>query len=243
MIPSLAAAFAPPFHWYAASLRLAGGSAADDGAVPPLDMERMRPVLARFAVPFAQADRRATVSLWSQYYFAALIVPTVAVAARLGRRLPVAAAHLRLRADENGAPAAFLLRDDGAACGGADPLSCLVDGHLAPVIGAMSSAFAATPRLLWSNAAAILEWSLSQAAADDAAHPGIVRHGFALLAAEALPDGRRNPLFEPVRYPVEGGAPVRRRRVCCLRYLLPGDGGCGPLCPLPAVRGTGCEGE
>lgn len=93
-----------------------------------------------------------------------------------------------------------------------------------------------TARLLSSNAATILEWTLSQAGTDGAASGKVLQHGFAMLAAETLPQGRRNPLFEPVRYPLEGRVPTRRRRVCCLRYLLPGEENCGSLCPLPDVR-------
>ena len=45
-----------------------------------------------------------------------------------------------------------------------------------------------------------------------------------------------NPMFGAVCYPLESGEPVRRRKICCLRYLLPGDEGCGSLCPLLKVR-------
>ncbi|WP_411037260.1 siderophore-iron reductase FhuF [Shinella sp. BYT-45] len=236
MIASLAGAFAPPFQWYGGHLELAGGDDAD--AVRPLDMPRIAALVARFETPFSAADRRAAVSLWSQYYFAALIVPTVAVAARLGRTLPVEITRVRLRAAEDGTPAAFLLASDGEPIdeAGPAPLSVLLENHLIPFIETMSSAFGVTARLLWSNAATVLEWSLFQAGTDGAASGRVLQHGLAMLKAQTLPDGRRNPLFGQVRYPLENGVPVRRRRVCCLRYLLPGEEACGSLCPLPDIR-------
>ncbi|MDZ4368703.1 MAG: (2Fe-2S)-binding protein, partial [Afipia sp.] len=48
------------------------------------------------------------------------------------------------------------------------------------------------------------------------------------------PSSQRNPMFEAVRYPVEQGEPVRRRKLCCLRYLLAGVDDCGSLCPMHA---------
>ncbi|MEW9612511.1 siderophore-iron reductase FhuF [Shinella sp. S4-D37] len=219
-------------------MELAGDD--DAGSVRPLDMQGIGALVARFEAPFGAADRRAAISLWSQYYFAALIVPTVAVAVRLGRTLPIEITRIHMRITEDGTPTAFLLASDGEPIDEADPapLSVLLENHLVPFIETMSSAFGVTERLLWSNAATILAWSLSEAGKDGAKSGRGLQHGFSMLNAEILPNGRRNPLFGQVRYLLENDMPVRRRRVCCLRYLLPGEETCCSLCPLPDIRKT-----
>ncbi|HDZ38600.1 MAG TPA: hypothetical protein ENH62_09990 [Marinobacter sp.] len=46
-------------------------------------------------------------------------------------------------------------------------------------------------------------------------------------------DGRRNPLFQPVNYLIAttGEGHDRRRRLCCIRYLIPELDYCSN-CPL-----------
>ncbi len=90
--------------------------------------------------------------------------------------------------------------------------------------------------MLWSNAGNIAENIVGECAAQlGADHPGVV-HGRALFAAKSLPDGRRNPLFEPVRY-FPNRTPARRRRICCLRYRIAAL----PLCKTCPPRPTGRE--
>ncbi|MBS1165685.1 MAG: TonB-dependent siderophore receptor [Proteobacteria bacterium] len=53
-----------------------------------------------------------------------------------------------------------------------------------------------------------------------------------------LADGTDNPLQGLIkRIPDAGGTSLQsQRKVCCLRYLVPGVGGCGATCPLPQGR-------
>src|SRR5882757_7937226 len=56
----------------------------------------------------------------------------------------------------------------------------------------------------------------------------------------AMPDwrGRPNPLHDAVRYVSEAGSRHRRRRVCCLQYLLPDRRFCS-ACPVPVAGSVG----
>lgn len=98
----------------------------------------------------------------------------------------------------------------------------------------MLDAHGVTRRLLWSNGATILEWTPSQASADDVLSRAVAECGLARLAEAKMPGEACNPLLRPVRYIDESTIAVRRR-VCCLRYLLPGEDHCGSLCLLPEV--------
>ncbi|HSP30993.1 MAG TPA: siderophore-iron reductase FhuF [Halomonas sp.] len=74
-----------------------------------------------------------------------------------------------------------------------------------------------------------------------AEHPLVNREALeaakALLEARTLPNGKRNPLFQPVRhFQPKGSEEVKRvRKLCCLRYLLEEFDTCG-TCPL-----EGCD--
>lgn len=116
----------------------------------------------------------------------------------------------------------------------------LLDGHLAPLIAFVAREFAVSPKLLWTNAAASFAWTLQQCAAlPEADGAALAEAEGRLTLAEAWPTGR-NPFAGALRpspfVPLEQCS----RRVCCLRYLLPGWADCGSFCPLPARgRATG----
>ncbi|WP_336493113.1 siderophore-iron reductase FhuF, partial [Methylobacterium nigriterrae] len=72
------------------------------------------------------------------------------------------------------------------------------------------------PRVLWSNAASLYAWIVAEIAHDPSVPAAVVAGAEAVMLRHHWPDGRRNPLHAPPRTAGE-----RRRRVCCLRYLLP----------------------
>lgn len=128
----------------------------------------------------------------------------------------------------------LVLADDGRPSAGRGTRYLpLFEGHVAPLIERFSGHFGVSPRLLWTNAAAIFEWALHQVATTSEANPDALDEGFALLAARIDTQGRRSLMADAVRYPLLDGEPTRQRKLCCLRYLLPGVAYCGSLCPLP----------
>lgn len=187
---------------------------------------------------YAGDDARALLSQWSKRYLSIVLRPAV-LAALLGQRpllMPLPACTLAL---QDGVPVALWLPADSAQ---ASNLSAAVRyrslcvEHLAPLFQALAATVRISQRVLWCNAGNQIEALLSNAhqwsdagarAAADAAYlfesPGF----FELEQA--------NPLRRPVRYLATASAhlanPLRTRRVCCLRYLLPGEALCSS-CPL-----------
>ncbi|WP_159999404.1 siderophore-iron reductase FhuF [Roseomonas sp. 18066] len=182
-------------------------------------------LLARFATRYpAPADPRAVASLWSKYHFSTWLVPALAANLLLGLDLPVALDEAGLRLAADGETIGLDIPGPGAPVG-ADRFARIVDRHLAPLIEALAKASGAAPRVFWGNAGALMELTLTRLR-DGFAGCGGLEALAALLAARLDAAGRPNPLHAPVRY-----VPERQRRVCCLRYPVPGLGFCG-ICPL-----------
>lgn len=194
-----------------------------------------------FGAAYEGGDRRAVASLWSQWYFGALLVPATAVMLLDRRVFPLRLDQLGVAMDpERHHAVAFHLPGTGNSAPDADPFELfhdLVWNHLDPLIRSISRSARVSERLLWSNAGGYVEWTVRQLEGrpDGAAAAAA---GDRLLAARCWPDGSPNPLFHPVLYVPEGETRVRRRRICCMRYMLPGVGGCGGVCPLARVRGA-----
>jgi ferric iron reductase protein FhuF len=106
--------------------------------------------------------------------------------------------------------------------------------HAAPVIEAMATTGKVSPKLLWSNLAVYADWAIREFGAEDQT---LQAAALDLVTCETWPDGWRNPMSGQLRRENDtDGACFTRRKVCCLRYLLPGVPGCGMICPLPAGR-------
>lgn len=232
-LPSFASRFPEALAWYRDKLVLPGGAAEIVSGQDLLAGAAER-LMARFATLYPDSDRRALVSMWSQWHFGALVIPAT-VAILLGERdLPLELDRIAIVPQEAGLTSAIVIADEGGRrVDGSDPFARLFEGHVAPLISHLAGQFRVSPRLLWANAAAIFEWTLQQM-------PAALADAETLAAAHQRlerrlePSGQRNPMFEAVRYPVEQGEPVRRRKLCCLRYLLAGVADCGSLCPLHA---------
>ena len=227
MIPALAPLFAGDFQHYRDVLVL-----PDDLRVGvPLRTfptgDYLNDVLMRFGSAYPDSDPRAVASIWSKYYFIKLIPPVVAASLILDHRLPLHLDHLQLILDEGGLPAAFKLPDPGQRWtpGPADAFERfedLMEHHLRPFIDTFARHSRLSPKVLWSNAGNYFEWLLGVLA--NAMPHADVSHGFQLLNARHLRDGRRNPLYQPVCYLKVAGQnePKRQRRVCCIRYRVNG---------------------
>lgn len=214
---------------------LPGSTAPTVPAADLLAPDRLGPLRARHRAHHPDATPAAVLSLWSMAYFATLAIP--------GAALAVAGAAPRLGLRE----VAVLPGDDGTVqavrldLGAADPspeaaLARLVDDHLAPVVAALAAEGIVAPRLLWTNAAHYLDWTLREACRHLALPDDRAAALVATVEAPRRPDGTPNPLAGCIRYRPATPHPVRRRKVCCLRTLVPGAKTCGSLCPLPEVN-------
>lgn len=238
MIPSLAPCFAGNLHWYRDTLVLPGTHERVIAGRSLLEPGIAEDLMARFEVGYHGADRHALVSMWTQWHFGVVVIPATAAALLLDRDLPVDLDAIAIVPHEEGRTAALVIPHDGSPSGGGtrERFSGLFSGHVEPLIHDFAARFDVSRRLLWTNAAAIFEWTLRQVEETGMACPAAVEEGRALLHRRNDGNGRPNPLCGAVRYPLEQGRPVRRRKICCLRYLLPGVEDCGSLCPLPQMR-------
>ena len=220
--------------------RFAGSIRPDDG-VPHLagrgllELATLRGLIDRFAATQAGGEPRAIVSMWSQWHFSNVIVPTTVARLLAGVSLPASLADGRFALHDNGCTAGVVIPPDHplpprqAKAG----LESLIDGHLSPLIALLASHFGVSAKLLWNNAAVSLAWSVQQCAAD----PRVDREGLAaaqaLLTAALTSAGRKNPLDGALRPSALAPMENCQRKICCLRYLLPGMADCGSFCPLP----------
>ncbi|EHS50232.1 ferric iron reductase [Rhizobium sp. PDO1-076] len=209
-----------------------------------LDEGRFNAVIDRYAARFPEGtDRRALVSLWSLYYVSALGMGAAIAWLELRRSLPLALDELTVLIDPStAAPKGFLLADIGTISDRSgngirihDALSPVIRDHLEPWIHAVAAHSGLGKKVLWTSAAGYIDWMIRE----------IGRLGNKALEIEALPliedaswpDGWRNPLYRTLRFePGPDGSVISQRRVCCLRYAVPGVGGCGQVCPVAEGR-------
>jgi len=188
--------------------------------------------LAPFAAGFGEADRRAVVSLWSQYYFALLATPALTALMRCGRPLPLAFEATRLELDAEGRPARLLI-DAGEAEGASSPptgLNGLIEGHLRPFIALCHARCGVAPRVLWGNAATILDYVAREIGGGE---PSACDEVASCLGWRPGSGCARTPLAQALCSDASGCL----RRACCLRHRLPGVASCGPRCPLERQTG------
>lgn len=195
----------------------------------------------RFGRTYGHGDRRAVASLWSKWHFSALAAHGLAANLLLERDLPLGLHELYLMQSDEGQTAGLVLPHAGKPLAELDPgarFATLLDAHLTPLIEALAGATGASPKVFWSNAGNYFEYFAGALADHPMAGPDVGEPAQALMERRSLPDGRRNPLFRPVRYvtPADPGKPARVRRLCCIRYLIDELGYCAN-CPLECRRG------
>src|SRR3712207_5271129 len=112
MIPSLAPCFTGVFVHYKDALALPGEYNPVIPGRDLLDRNVSESLLAQFAEVHAGGDRRAIVSMWTQWHFGALIIPTTAAMLLLGRDLHVDLERISIAMDDKGKTAAIILPDE-----------------------------------------------------------------------------------------------------------------------------------
>lgn len=207
-----------------------------------LDPPRLTALLDRFGTRYRHGDRRAIASLWSKWHFSTLFVHSLATNLLFERDLPLGLHELHLIQSSDGQTAGLELAHAGKPLADLDPVSrftTLLDHHLTPLIQALADTTGASPKVFWSNAGNYFEYFANALTHHPMAAPDTGAPARALMACRTLPDGRRNPLFQPVRYvtPTPPDRPARVRRMCCIRYLIDDLGYCAN-CPLACRRGA-----
>lgn len=235
----LRAVFAGEHAWCADKLRLAADL---PGAIPLpafFEAERFGAMLDRFAGARGADDRRVALSFWSLYYFSALAIPFV-VARRAGWNLPLQLDGMTIALDDEDLPTAFGLPHEGAPrpCSETPSgmLQPLVTMHLGEAVRLLKAVGGLAPKLAWNNAAVYVDYALKATAGASAAGGADNWAAGELFETPRFADGTANPFLGCLRHEEAGGIRHCRRKVCCLRYRLPGVPGCGELCALPERR-------
>lgn len=202
------------------------------------DPQQFDAMISRYAARFPDTDRRATVSVWTMYYFSHLVVSPLLFWLVDGRILSLGAGNLSARLNpETVLPAGFILEDAGTQDRSLSVFGAMesaIHGHARPLIDTISERAGVSPKLLWSNVAVYADWVIREICAS---MPERRDAALALLDQKDWQDGSPNPLVGWMRQEIgPDGACFLQRRVCCLRYLLPGVPGCGMICPIPAGR-------
>lgn len=194
----------------------------------------LQEALRRFALRFPGAHPKALASIWIKLYFNALLVPLLAASALADWEFPTELDDLALRLDADGAPVLIELPHAGAYLPAMDAtprLQQLVRTHLSGFITAFASHTRLAQRLLWNNAAVIAEDTLEQCDQLFPQHPAISVHRDVLIVSASWPDGLANPMHAPTRLHQRTHGEIRLRKLCCLRYDIPGLDYCVD-CPL-----------
>ncbi|WP_211928309.1 siderophore-iron reductase FhuF [Ciceribacter sp. L1K23] len=203
------------------------------------DASRFAGIIDRYASRFGEADRRAVVSMWTMYYFSTLAISATIFWLEMRRSLPLALEEVAVCLDpETAEPRCFVLQNAGEEAhhlqiGSA--LQPLLLRHATPLIAAISENTGVARRLVWSNLVAYFAWIVTEIGRlTDSA---LEAEGLELLQTALWSEDIPNPMLGLVQeISGSGGVTINRRRVCCLRYLLPGIAGCGEVCPLPGGR-------
>ena len=202
-----------------------------------LDLSMREAIEHRFVLRFAASfDVRAVQSIWMKWYLNAFIPPVLMADVLLGQTISVDLPGLRFVMADDGRVAAVKIGGTRNSSG-EEPfrrLRPLLFDHFAPLIEMWCDRTEVTARVFWSNVGNTFEAMLRRLEAVSGPSQRL-SEAQRWLSEPASPAGEPNPVFDAVHYVLEGGAPERRRRVCCLQYLLPDRRFC-KACPIEEAR-------
>lgn len=179
-----------------------------------------------------ETHARALLSQWTKYYFGFTATAGLVSAALLRRPLDMSVDKTQVVLRDGLPIAAYFARDalQPVECDPALRYAPLVE-HLNTVIDTLCAMTRIAPRVLWSNAGNLLDYLFEQCAPQSDL-TGDMAWLFGPLAA----NGEANPLRLPVRKAKPRAAslpnPFSARRVCCVRYEIPGETQLCGRCPL-----------
>lgn len=187
------------------------------------------PFVRRFGV----FEPRAVRSIWMKWYLNAFLPPFLLADLLLARTFAVALDDIAFIIADDARVAAVRIDQPVLDTSAADlhaRFETLIFHHFAPLIDLWSAHSEVTRRVYWSNVGNTFEAMLRRVesvSGRSARFDGAQR----LIETPVWRDGRANPLHGAVHYVENDGVVERRRRVCCLQYLLPDRRFCS-ACPI-----------
>ncbi|APG91817.1 ferric iron reductase protein FhuF [Sinorhizobium americanum] len=232
----LSAAFAGPHAWCNEKMLLSADLVDGIPLTEFFASGAFDRALSTYAASFEGGDRRAVASMWSLFYLSSLTIPYVVAWALERQVLPISFDQMTVALSADGLPRALGVPAPGEWSHGDgqeifSALQPLMDEHLVRVIAHLKSVGGIAPKLAWNNAAVYIDYALRSAGTEP-----LNDQADAMTSLRLMPNGAPNPFFDCLRHEDEDGARVCRRKICCLRYLLPGIPSCGSLCALPNQR-------
>lgn len=191
--------------------------------------------LRNYAQTFKECDPRATASYWSLFYCARLITPYL-LAAKNGIVLPLT--DLSISIEPSGLPKSFHYSPEKVQYKIFDAtiaVRSLIDSHLEYFISQMKQVAGLSQKLLWNNAAVYIDHALKSATRCPA-NEDVTCGKTSICNMPWFFDGRPNPISNCLKYEEISGNIICRRKLCCLRYQLPGIPTCGELCAKSEIR-------
>lgn len=198
-----------------------------------LDAEMQAEIDKRFLTRFGCFEPRAVRSIWIKWYLNIFLPPLLVADVFLMQTLAVELDNVRFIMANDMRIAAVRLDQPSRDTRDADPFvrfDTLVFHHLSPLVAMWSERTGLTSRVLWSNVGNTFEAMLrriERVSGSSQRFDEVQR----LLDVPRWPDGRANPLYAAVHYIGAHDTKTRRRRVCCLQYLLPDRRFCS-ACPI-----------
>jgi ferric iron reductase protein FhuF len=227
------------YAWFAGRLVAIDDPRPSVPADALLDLGMRAAIEARFAQRFDNFDSRAVHSIWMKWYLNAFLPPVLLADLLLMRTLPVSLARTRFILDDDLRVAAIKIGGAGEDTTGAGPFDRfegLIFDHFEPLIESWITCTDVTRRVFWSNVGNTFEAMLRRVEVVSGRSERFDQ-AQSLLSEPYWRGGRENPLFDAVHYVAEAGMRVRRRRVCCLQYLLPDRRFC-KACPIEETGPT-----
>ena len=207
------------------------------GAEALLDNEMRAAIEARFAKRFDSFDARAVHSIWMKWYLNAFLPPVLLADVILARRVPVGLNEISFIVADDSRISAVVIDGEGEDTTNADPFvrfESLIFDHFEPLIEIWSARSDVTRRVYWNNVGNTFEAMLRRIDKVSGPSPRL-EQARRLLNTPFWPDGRINPIHDAVYDVADGDEIVRRRRVCCLQYMLPDRRFC-KACPIDEAR-------
>ncbi len=188
-----------------------------------LDQHTLTRIMDRFGASYPDGDRRAIASLWSKWHFSNVIAHGLAATLLLNRDLPLALHETRIELSPEGHTVGLYVLNDGVVLNTNSAYARferLIERHIEPLVAALSEWSGAAPRVFWSNAGNYFEHFAKALQNHPLADANTNAPALELLETRAFANGKRNPLYRPIRYQSTSDGTQRIRQLCCLRYLL-----------------------